>query len=428
MGETDEEEDFLFVARGKAVLDVPRREVVVVVVLVVVGNISNPSPKCFSFSLESVTCALIQRARILERVLSFDFGPFSPYRITKPRALPLLTTMAPSPAMSSADSFFSTTTTTRDSVAATSGRSRRLLLLARSPTRCFFPKKKKKKKKKTSPNGLPRPRFASRSEDDAENFNPDDNSYDDDEKYAVVIDAPGWSGGFGTGGKVWSSSKVLSKYLLEEAHENAKFNENENIIELGCGTGYLGISAAKALRSRSLTLTDGGTEALLKLCEENARQNGIENVAACKLEWGVGKLSQELRERVEAFRPSIILASDCTYERKAHEAFCDSIVEILELARVEKEEEEEEEEDKVEPERRKRKRRPDQPRVLLAHQHRTFASLLNGFGFGSSFGVDPNFTSFLDTCRAKGLRVAEVRTEKLAFHGLKNVSIVSITK
>ena len=166
----------------------------------------------------------------------------------------------------------------------------------------------------------------------------------------------------------------------------------------------------------------------MKLCEENARQNGIENVAACKLEWGVGKLSQELRERVEAFRPSIILASDCTYERKAHEALCDSIVEILELARVEKEEEEEEEEDKVEPERRKRKRRPDQPRVLLAHQHRTFASLLNGFGFGSSFGVDPNFTSFLDTCRAKGLRVAEVRTEKLAFHGLKNVSIVSITK
>ena len=343
--------------------------------------------------------------------------------------------MAPSPAMSSADSFFSTTTTTtttRDySVAATcSGRS--LLARCRSPKRsCFFPKKKKK----TSPNGLPpRPRFfASRSEDDAsENFHPDDTNNKDDEKYdAVVIDAPGWSGGFGTGGKVWSSSKVLSKYLLEEArHENAKkFNENENIIELGCGTGYLGISAAKALRSRSLTLTDGGTEALLKLCEENARQNGIENVAACKLEWGVGKLSRELRERVEAFRPSIILASDCTYERKAHEALCDSIVEILELARVEEEEEEEEEEeDKVEPERRRRKRRPDQPRVLLAHQHRTFASLLNGFGFGASFGVDPNFTSFLDTCRAKGLRVAEVRTEKLAFHGLKNVSIVSITK
>lgn len=335
--------------------------------------------------------------------------------------------MAPSPnAMSSADSFFSTTTTTtttRDSVAATSGRSLLALRRCSPKRRCFFPKKKK-----TSPNGLPsRPRFfASRSEDDAsENFNPDDNNNDDDEKYdAVVIDAPGWSGGFGTGGKVWSSSKVLSKYLLEEArHENAKkFNENENIIELGCGTGYLGISAAKALRSRSLTLTDGGTEALLKLCEENARQNGIENVAACKLEWGVGKLSRELRERVEAFRPSIILASDCTYERKAHEALCDSIVEILELARVE------EEEDKVEPERRRRKRRPDQPRVLLAHQHRTFASLLNGFGFGSSFGVDPNFTSFLETCRAKGLRVAEVRTEKLAFHGLKNVSIVSITK
>jgi hypothetical protein len=329
--------------------------------------------------------------------------------------------MAPSLAMSSANSFFSTT---NSAASATSGRrSRRLLLLARSP----------KKKKKSSPNGLPRPpRVASRSEDDAENFNPDDDNNNEDEKCAVVIDAPGWSGGFGTGGKVWSSSKILSKYLLEEAQKREKaklFNENENIIELGCGTGYLGISAAKALRSRSLTLTDGGTEALLKLCEENARRNGIENVAACKLEWGVGKLSKELRERIEAFRPSIILASDCTYERKAHEALCDSIVEILEIARVEGKEKEEEEEDKLEPERRRRrKRRPDQPRVLLAHQHRTFASLLNGFGFGSSFGVDPNFTSFLDTCRAKGLRAAEVQTEKLAFHGLKNVSIVSITQ
>ena len=376
-----------------------------------------------------MACALIKRA--LEfcgefLVLIFVLFPRRRYRVYQ-RALPLLLErkMAPSPmlaTMSSADSFISTT----HSVAATtSGRSSRRLLLLLSPRCCFFPTKKKKTK---SPNGLPRrPHFASRSEDKDENFNPDDDD-NDDEKYAVVIDAPGWSGGFGTGGKVWSSSKVLSKYLRSE---EAEANENENIIELGCGTGYLGISAAKALRSRSLTLTDGGTEALLKLCEENARRNGIENVAACKLEWGAGKLSKELRERVEAFRPSIILASDCTYERKAHEALCDSIVEILELARVEGKEEEEEEEDKLEPEerrRRKGKRRPDQPRVLLAHQHRTFASLLNGFGFGASFGVDPNFTSFLDTCRAKGLRVAEVRTEKLAFHGLKNVSIVSITK
>ena len=250
--------------------------------------------------------------------------------------------MAPSllaTTMSSADPIFSTT----HSVAATttSGRSSRRLLLLLSPRCCFFPTKKK-----TSPNGLPRrPHFASRREDEAENFNPDDDNNDDDEKYAVVIDAPGWSGGFGTGGKVWSSSKVLSKYLQEEADEA---NENENIIELGCGTGYLGISAAKALRSRSLTLTDGGTEALLKLCEENARRNGIENVAACKLEWGAGKLSKELRERFEAFRPSIILASDCTYERRAHEALCDSIVEILELARVEGKEEEEEEEEEEE--------------------------------------------------------------------------------
>ena len=42
------EEDFLFVARVKEVLDVPRREVIVVV-----GNISNLSPKYFSIFLSS---------------------------------------------------------------------------------------------------------------------------------------------------------------------------------------------------------------------------------------------------------------------------------------------------------------------------------------------------------------------------------------
>lgn len=47
--EKDEEEDFLFVARVKEVLDVPRREVIVVVV----GNISNLSPKYFSIFLSS---------------------------------------------------------------------------------------------------------------------------------------------------------------------------------------------------------------------------------------------------------------------------------------------------------------------------------------------------------------------------------------
>jgi hypothetical protein len=257
----------------------------------------------------------------------------------------------------------------------------------------------------------------------------------------ILIESPGWSAGYGTGGKIWLSSKVLAEYLLkqeeEEEEEEAFSNTNtRNVLELGCGTGYAGIFAAKYYEAKetktsSLTLTDGGTEALLRLCEENARQNGIENVLACKYEWGRGNMCSSLRERVKRFPPDLILGSDCTYERKAHEDLCESIAELLELAArgIERGKNEE-------AKRRGNERAKDSssssplppPRVLLAHQHRTFASLLNGRGFGPSIGLDPNYVHFLETCERKGLVCEEVHTEKLAWHGLRNVSIVSIIK
>ena len=257
----------------------------------------------------------------------------------------------------------------------------------------------------------------------------------------IRIDSPGWSAGYGTGGKIWLSSKVLAEYLLkqeeEEEEEEAFYNTNtRNVLELGCGTGYAGIFAAKYYEAKetktsSLTLTDGGTEALLRLCEENARQNGIDDVLACKYEWGRGTMCSSLRERVKRFPPDLILGSDCTYERKAHEDLCESIAELLELAARGRERGKNEE-----AKRRGNERAKDSssssplppPRVLLAHQHRTFASLLNGRGFGPSIGLDPNYVHFLETCERKGLVCEEVHTEKLAWHGLRNVSIVSIIK
>lgn len=256
----------------------------------------------------------------------------------------------------------------------------------------------------------------------------------------ILIDSPGWSAGYGTGGKIWLSSKVLAEYLLKqedkEEEEEAFYNTNtSNVLELGCGTGYAGIFAAKyyegkETNSSSLTLTDGGTEALLRLCEENARQNGVENVLACKYEWG-GKMCSSLRERVKRFPPDLILGSDCTYERKAHEDLCESIAELLELAARGIERGKNEEAKRSGNERAKDSSSssplpPPLPRVLFAHQHRTFASLLNGHGFGPSIGLDPNYVHFLETCERKGLVCEEVHTEKLAWHGLRNVSIVSI--
>ena len=231
------------------------------------------------------------------------------------------------------------------------------------------------------------------------------NANANNETSVVSIDAPGWRG-YGTGGRIWSSSKVLREFLKENGDA---FVLDKNVVELGCGTGVVGIYAAKRGQARNVLLTDGGSDALLKLAEENASKNGVENISVHKLEWGVGKVSPTLRDCMKTNPPDLIVGSDCTYERKSHAALCDTIIELLGLARIERS-------------------TSTPPRVLLAHQHRTFASLLGGYGFSSdAFGVDPNYVSFLRTCRDKGFRVEEVKKEKLAWHGLRNVSIVELT-
>ena len=112
---------------------------------------------------------------------------------------------------------------------------------------------------------------------------------------SVSIDAPGWRG-YGTGGRIWSSSKVLREFLKENGDV---FVLDKNVVELGCGTGVVGIYAAKRGQARSVLLTDGGSDALLKLAEENASKNGVENISVHKLEWGVGKVSPDAERLYE---------------------------------------------------------------------------------------------------------------------------------
>ena len=145
------------------------------------------------------------------------------------------------------------------------------------------------------------------------------NANANNETSVVSIDAPGWRG-YGTGGRIWSSSKVLREFLKENGDA---FVLDKNVVELGCGTGVVGIYAAKRGQARNVLLTDGGSDALLKLAEENASKNGVENISVHKLEWGVGKVSPTLRDCMKTNPPDLIVGSDCTYERKSHAALCD---------------------------------------------------------------------------------------------------------
>ena len=86
----------------------------------------------------------------------------------------------------------------------------------------------------------------------------------------LELEAPGWSGGYGTGGKVWSSSRVLCDYLVDVAAGLEAVPPLElrgaHVVELGSGTGAVGLACA-ALGARAVVLTDGGSKSLLRLAE-----------------------------------------------------------------------------------------------------------------------------------------------------------------
>ncbi|XP_022251808.1 protein-lysine methyltransferase METTL21D-like [Limulus polyphemus] len=103
---------------------------------------------------------------------------------------------------------------------------------------------------------------------------------------------------------VWDSGLVLAKYL-EYKHCFLKGHwKNKYVIELGAGTGLVGLTAA--CLGASVLLTD--LPALLPLLELNLTENGDKlqgNTEARILKWG---------QDVSAFvKPDIILVADCIY-------------------------------------------------------------------------------------------------------------------
>ena len=231
----------------------------------------------------------------------------------------------------------------------------------------------------------------------------------------LELEAPGWSGGYGTGGKVWSSSRVLCDYLVDVAAglEDALQLElrGARVVELGSGTGAVGLACA-ALGARAVVLTDGGSKSLLRLAETNAARwsksaraadAAAPDVRVCGYKWGAAPLPSAL---VEGAPFDLIVGSDCTYSVGGHGALCDAINLLAARGRPEG---------------------AAEPAVVLAHQHRTLAAALAGRG-SAGWGKDPHLRMFVETAATRGLDVREVRVARLAWHGLRNVSVLRVTR
>ncbi|CAH0492050.1 unnamed protein product [Peronospora farinosa] len=125
--------------------------------------------------------------------------------------------------------------------------------------------------------------------------------------------------GFGTGLTVWPAACVLLKYLEQGVANNPRAlagTDNPFVLELGSGTGAVGIAVATLLQAGRVVLTD--VDNVRFIMEENAtlaRQDGVLGshvvVNVEGYEWG----QPPSNELISLRYPDLILVSDCILPR-----------------------------------------------------------------------------------------------------------------
>ncbi|RXK41722.1 hypothetical protein M231_00957 [Tremella mesenterica] len=115
--------------------------------------------------------------------------------------------------------------------------------------------------------------------------------------------------GPGCGGIAWPAGEVLSRYLAYR-HNQTALLENKTILELGSGTGLVGIVAGILEPSAKVWVTD--QRQLLHLMKENVHLNlsplQRTNVHVMELNWG-----ETLPPNLPLKQTDLVLAADCVY-------------------------------------------------------------------------------------------------------------------
>ncbi|XAO22197.1 hypothetical protein I312_100964 [Cryptococcus bacillisporus CA1280] len=116
--------------------------------------------------------------------------------------------------------------------------------------------------------------------------------------------------GPGCGGIAWPAGEVLSRYLAYRHGLDPSHLAGKTVIELGSGTGLVGIAAAMLESTSDVWVTDQAM--LLNLMKDNAKLNmadlGRDNVHVAELNWG-----DPLPAEIPVEKSSLILAADCVY-------------------------------------------------------------------------------------------------------------------
>ena len=133
---------------------------------------------------------------------------------------------------------------------------------------------------------------------------------------------------------MWYATRPLAQFLLERIAQNPDMS----VLELGAGTGVVGLFVAQATTGQ-VVLTDG-TPAVLKLLELNVAINKLRNASVKSLKWGdllstptVVPTSPLKRKREDSTQAAaaaedvqfdMVVASDCLYQEEDASALWES--------------------------------------------------------------------------------------------------------
>jgi predicted nicotinamide N-methyase len=118
------------------------------------------------------------------------------------------------------------------------------------------------------------------------------------------------SGSLTTGFRTWEAALHLGSYLLSS--EGQKAINGKSVLELGAGTGFLAILAAKHLQARHVTTTDGD-EGVVEALAENLFLNGLDtnrNVINSVLRWGTGLRGTWVEDDCEESPYDVVIGAD----------------------------------------------------------------------------------------------------------------------
>lgn len=140
-----------------------------------------------------------------------------------------------------------------------------------------------------------------------------------------------WDAGLSTVDLFYDQSTHFSSLLLGYLREKAHIFPPKSILELGAGSGYVGLALAKQFPETEVLLTD--LEEAKSICEKNISENGFEKskrVSFQVFDWDEEDVDKIPNKSVLTSKPwDLVLVTDCTYNPSSYSALLKTIKKVM---------------------------------------------------------------------------------------------------